>query len=147
MEIIEKKTERTVTEIQTIYRAIDGTEFNTEPECKRYEETAEAVLLSRLKECTIHNCSGEDLFECCSEGGFEAIVPTTKEHLDTMNQLYKLYGGKGESTLLFDEKDLNTLVFMGYRLYDSTIDWLWFYKAGSVIERCTDGKWTVTPKL
>ena len=147
MEKIEKKTERTVVDTQIIYRAIDGTEFKTEPECKRYEETAEAVLLSRLKECTIHNCSGEDLFECCGEGEFEALVPTTQEHLDTMNQLYKLYGGKDESTLLFDEKDLNTLVFMGYRFYDSTVDWLWFYKAGGVIEKCTDGKWTVTPKL
>lgn len=145
MEKIEKKTERTIVDTRIIYKAIDGTEFDTESECKRYEATAKAVFISRLQDCIICIDCNEELFECCGEGEFKALVPTTHEHLDAMNQLYKLYGGKSCDKALFNEEDLNTLIFMCYCFCNYDIEWLWFYKASSIIEKCTDGKWTVAP--
>lgn len=145
MEKIEKKTERVVVDTQIIYKAIDGTEFTTEPECKRYEETAEAILLARVQDAIINAFPTDELFESSGEGDYKALVPRSQVHLDALNQLYKLFGGKNTENVLFNEKDLNTLVFMGYRFYGAKIEWLWFWKPADVVKICTNDKWTVTP--
>lgn len=145
MEKIESKFERTITETTVTFKAIDGTVFDTEEECKKYEATVEAVLLERLNDCVVHCCCGDSLFESNCDGEYKAVVPKTQKDIDTLNQLHKLYGGKNETSLIFTEEDINTLIFMGYRFYNSSMEWVWFYKAADIIKACTNGKWTVTP--
>lgn len=138
--------ERTVRDTITRYEAIDGTVFATEEECKRYEETAEAVLLSKLRDIQINEFSCDDLFESSGEGIYRLVVPTTIEHIDTLNQLWKLNGGSGNlsDNLPFDKTSLNTIILVGIREYEGKIDWIWFWKFNEVIERITCNRYKIT---
>ena len=44
----EKTIEKTMTVKETIYEAIDGTIFNSKEECKKYDETGEAIVKARF---------------------------------------------------------------------------------------------------
>ena len=146
MEKIVEKIERTVTDTYTKYRAIDGTLFENEEACIKYDNTVEALLLSRVLEFQKKEISGDDLFESNSEGIYRIVVPTKESHIDTLNQLWKLYGGKGSDNLLFSDKDLHKVIAIGIRKYGEDTDWIWFWKINNVIEDITDNKYTVCLK-
>ena len=56
-----KEIKRTRTIEETVgYEANDGTMFKTEEECKKYEETARAVIRSNFKRLIV----GEEFYEC-----------------------------------------------------------------------------------
>ena len=43
--------ERTNIERYIVYQAIDGTEFTSKEECRKYEDSARGVLLHKLRDC------------------------------------------------------------------------------------------------
>lgn len=143
MEKIEEVIERTVKDTHISYKAIDGTLFTDENECRRYEETAEAVLLAKLSEIQIKEISCDDLFES-GEGVYRVVIPTNEKHIDTLNQLWKLNGGASQDKLIFDSSYINTVVLVGVRIYDSKIDWIWFYKLNDVIDDITSSKYKLS---
>lgn len=140
------KTEREVTQkvVDISYKAIDGTIFYDQEECTRYEETAEAVLLAKLKAIEITEISTDDLFESSGEGVYRVIVPTEQSHLDTLNQLWKLNGGASRDSLLFTEEDLKKVILVGIRMTENyKIDWMWFWKLNDVVKKVTNNKYRV----
>lgn len=144
MERIENKREVTQTVTDISYKAIDGTMFSKEEECRRYEETAEAVLLSKVKEFQIKEIAGNDFFETNDEGIYRIVVPTKESHIDTLNQLWKLNGGAYKKDLFFSNEDLNNVIAIGIRFCSNDkIDWIWFWKVSNVIRSVTDGRYTV----
>ena len=144
MERIENKREVTKTVTDVSYKAIDGTIFFNEEECRRYEETAEAILLSKVKEFQIKEIAGDDLFESNDEGIYRIVVPTRKSHIDTLNQLWKLNGGASKEDLLFSTEDLHKVIAVGIRFCSNDkIDWIWFWKINDVIRSITDGKYYI----
>ena len=144
MERIENKREVTQTVTDISYKAIDGTIFSNEEECRRYEETVEAVLLSKVKEFQIKEIAGDDLFESNGEGIYRIVVPTRESHIDTLNQLWKLNGGASKEDLFFSTEDLHKVIAVGIRFCpNNKIDWIWFWKIKNVIENITDNKYTV----
>lgn len=144
MERIEEVIERTVKDTHISYKAIDGTIFTNEDECRRYEETAEAILLSKLKEIQINEISCDDLFESSGEGIYRIIVPATQEHINTLNQLWKLNGGASREELIFDKSYINTVILVGIRFCENyKIDWIWFWKLNDVINNITKGKYKI----
>ena len=42
-----KEITKEVKNTYTVYQASDGTEFNSKEECKKYEDTAKCVLLTK----------------------------------------------------------------------------------------------------
>lgn len=146
MEKIVEKIERTVTDTYTKYRAIDGTLFGNEEACIKYDNTVEALLLSRVLEFQKKEISGDDLFESNGEGIYRIVVPTKESHIDTLNQLWKLYGGNGNDNLLFSDKDLHKVIAIGISKCCEKTDWIWFWKINNVIENITDNKYTVCLK-
>lgn len=64
----EEIIEKTIKETHVYYEAIDGTKFDDESECRKYDDTALAALRSRIKK--LFTPAGEkDAWECM--GGYE----------------------------------------------------------------------------
>lgn len=144
MEKIEKKREVVTTTIDISYKAIDGTIFSNEDECRRYEETSEAILLGRLADIQIKEICCDDLFESSGEGVYRVVVPRIEEDINTLNQLWKLNGGAARKELFFDKDDLQKVILVGIRFAtNDKIDWIWFWKCNDVINNITDGKYVL----
>lgn len=136
-----KTIERKIESSEIVFEAIDGSIFKDINECKKYENTVEAVLLSKIKEFQINEVSCDDLFESCSEGKYRVVVPQNSNHIDILNQLWLLNGGAEKHDLIFDEKDINTIILVGVRFSDAFIDWIWFYRFNKTINFVTNNKY------
>lgn len=144
MEKIEKKREVVTTTVDISYKAIDGTIFSNEDECRRYEETSEAILLGRLTDIQIKEVCCDDLFESSGDGIYRVVVPRVEEDINTLNQLWKLNGGAARKELFFDKGDLQKVILVGIRFAtNDKIDWIWFWKFNDVINNITDGKYVL----
>lgn len=144
MKKIENKREVVNTVTDILYEAVDGTIFHNEEECHKYESTVEAILLSKVKEFMIKEIPGSDLLESNDEGIYRIVVPKEEKHIDILNQLWKLNGGASKDNLLFSTEDLDKVIAIGIRYYETfKIDWIWFWKINDVIKSITDNDYTL----
>lgn len=75
----------------TKYQTIDGTIFNTQSECVKYEESAKCVLLAKYKDLVIKSDTEWSLFHIGSEENIIDIVKLESyEDVDTVLQLIAL---------------------------------------------------------
>ena len=87
----------------TKYQAEDGTIFDTEKECKKYDESAKCVLLGKYNDLVIRQTTCYDLcdpFGGSEDYGVDIVKVNTKEDLDLILQLvyfYKPYLRKKEN--------------------------------------------------
>lgn len=125
MKEIKKEIQRI--EYITKYEAADGTLFDDADECRKYENSARAVLLTRYKTLVSNRFCEEDLFGVGScDYDVEIVKVTSPEDIDLILQLIVLYNphiGKDQESLASYRKQLNTamedddIVFIG-RSYD-----------------------------
>jgi hypothetical protein len=127
-----------------VYQAYDGTEFSTEDECKKYENSATTVLISKLSDCVIGEPSDTGWFDLSEDNDYKTLVPTTLFQINVMNQLYFMYEGKGRMEPKFTKDDINKIVLLGYRYYGPDPDWVWFYKFDDIVSTITEGKYKLT---
>lgn len=147
MKEIKKKEEVKTVNYRTVYEAWDGTVFECAEECTKYENSATAVLIATLKDAIVNNDASADWFDEGSENEYKVIVPKKEEHINTLNQLWFMYGGKDNfDNPKFSEADIWHPILMGYRIYNGGYDWLWFYKLVENVEMLTDKMFTVTLK-
>lgn len=123
----EIKQEVQKVEYITKYEATDGTLFDNADECRKYENSACAVLLTRYKNLVTNKFYEDDLFGVGScDYEVEVVKVTNSEDIDLILQLLILYNphiGKDQERLASYRKRLNTamkdddVVFIG-RGYD-----------------------------
>lgn len=83
-----KKVEIKETFSKYVWEAIDGTRFSSEAECKKYDESAQAVLLSHYNKLVLNSFDEENLFNCgSSDYMFDVIKFDSEEQIDTVMQL------------------------------------------------------------
>ena len=51
----------------TVYQAIDGTEFDSKEECKKYEDTAKCLLLTKYRPLVKKTVTEIDVFNTGSD--------------------------------------------------------------------------------
>lgn len=109
-EVIETKT-------YELYIASDGTEFTNIEECKRYEDTAKCVLLSKYKNWVIKSTNEWEIFDAGCEEYYIDIIRVSEDKIDTILQLTKLLGYTNEERLQKDrtrlESSIGELVLIG----------------------------------
>lgn len=109
-EVIETKT-------YELYIASDGTEFTNKEECKRYEDTAKCVLLSKYKNWVIKSTNELEIFDAGCEESYIDIIRVSEDKIDTILQLTKLLGYTNEERLQKDrtrlESSIGELVLIG----------------------------------
>ena len=89
MQIIKKER----INVYEVYAAMDGTEFNTIDECRKYENSAKCVLLTKYNECCdIVTSNEEKIFYVGSADNTMDIVKMNKpEAVTVILQLISLY--------------------------------------------------------
>lgn len=102
-EVIETKT-------YELYIASDGTEFTNKEECKRYEDTAKCVLLSKYKNWVIKSTNEWEIFDAGCEESYIDIIRVSEDKIDTILQLTKLLGYTNEERLQKDRARLESFI-------------------------------------
>lgn len=102
-EVIETKT-------YELYIASDGTEFTNKEECKRYEDTAKCVLLSKYKNWVIKSTNEWEIFDAGCEETYIDIIRVSEDKIDTILQLTKLLGYTNEERLQNDRARLESFI-------------------------------------
>lgn len=144
----QREIKKQTVEWKTVYISNDNKEFNTEEDCKKWEQSVEALLFSKLKEFTIAS-KVDTIFDEGDENQYDTLVPTKQEHLDAINQLYFMFGGRSSDGKPkkpeVTEEDLNTPILFGYRFYCNAVDWVWFHKVSTIVSSITRGTYTLQP--
>lgn len=146
MEIIEKKRTKEITETFTYYKATDGTEFHDQQQCEKYEQSAAAVLLSKLTDCELSRGEDMEWLDTCDENEYRILSPRTQEHIDALNQLWFMHGGKNKEAR-FTKEDIGKVILMGVRIYGEGLDWAWFYNLNNVVNTITKGKFCLASSI
>ena len=85
-----KEINQEVTSTYTAYQAEDGTIFTSSEECRKYESSARAVLLGRLKKLIVADKNKWDLLGGMDDHTVHAVKLTTKEDANTLLQFLYL---------------------------------------------------------
>lgn len=87
-----KEVKIEVKSLEIKYEAIDGTTFDNKEECKKYEDTAKCVLLSRYNKLVVDSTTEYDLMQFGSDEQYIDIVKVNNEKdIDTIMQLFHYY--------------------------------------------------------
>jgi len=71
-----------------MYVANDGTEFHSEEECKKYEESAKGVVSARYRELIVRKDVEENILGFgCSDDTVEIVMVKTEADYDTVLQM------------------------------------------------------------
>ena len=141
MEEIKREKKKEITEVITIYKASDGEEFENAQECRKYEDSAAFKLMSRVREMSIKkNPVVEDWLEG-DDNEYMTVVPKSKEDIDTLNHVWFMFGGHRSEKAFFNDTMIGVPIIVGYRIYESKYDWVWFTNIGDAVKEMTDGKY------
>jgi hypothetical protein len=138
-----KKIQIEVKSVKYVYEAVDGTQFDSEDECRTYDNSAYGVLKGRLAniailkttECDLYNGAGSD------ENKAYVVIPKDEEEVKTIQQLayLKAYGEEWK-------KKYSDMVAVG-KVLAVTIayedDGLWITDLGEMVSSATAGKFKV----
>lgn len=125
---VEKK-ERVVVEEKITWVATDGTEFSTQEECSKYEQTAECVLKSAYEKCVIAKATEYDLWDTGSEEyKVHFIVPQNERDVEMLNR-YQLFLDKSrkDKELQFTSDMIGQTVIIWW-----SYDMDYFYVEGTI---------------
>ena len=77
----------------TVYQASDGTEFNSIEECKKYEDTAKCLLLTKYRPLVKKTVTEIDVFNTGSDEYMVDILQCLRDEadIDVLIQLHRLY--------------------------------------------------------
>lgn len=141
MEEIKREKKKEITEVITIYKASDGEEFENAQECRKYEDSAAFKLMSRVREMSIKkNPVVEDWLDG-EENEYMTVVPKSKEDIDILNHVSFMFGGRRSEEGFFKDSMIGVPIIVGYRIYESKYDWVWFTNIEDAVKEMTDGKY------
>lgn len=88
-----KEITREVKSTYIVYQAPDGTEFNSKEECKKYEDTAKCLLLTKYRPLVKKTVSEIDVFNTGSDEYMLDIIQCLRDEadIDVLIQLHRLY--------------------------------------------------------
>ena len=88
-----KEITKEVKNTYTVYQASDSTEFNSVEECKKYEDTAKCLLLTKYRSLVKKTVSEYDIFNTGSDEYMMDILQCLRDEadIDILIQLHRLY--------------------------------------------------------
>ena len=88
-----KEITKEVKNTYTVYQAIDGTEFNSKEECKKYEDTTKCLLLTKYRPLVKKTVTEIDVFNTGSDEYMVDILQCLRDEadIDVLIQLHRLY--------------------------------------------------------
>ena len=92
----------------TVYQASDGTEFNSVEECKKYEDTAKCLLLTKYRPLVKKTVTEIEVFNTGSDEYMVDILQCLRDEadIDILIQLHRLYNSSRKINDDFYNKDI-----------------------------------------
>lgn len=122
-----------VKSFNTVYVAVDGTEFDEREQCEKYDKSALGVVQGRVKRVTVKVTN-----EWAAVGGDEdhevwIVVPKKAEDVDAIRQLLALYGNRQDTSEL--DEQLGKVVYLAWNIDK---DYMWFKTLESILKYASD---------
>lgn len=118
----------------TTFVAIDGTEFNSQQDCEKYEKSVECSISVRLNDITISRQNQETVFLQGNEDcDCQIVRPRNAADIDSINQLVCLIRNQDPNSItdknLAHDENIGECVVICYS-YDH--DWVWLYTESQI---------------
>lgn len=135
-EIVEKR-------VVESYVAADGTEFDSQDECREYEKTHVCAIKARLHEmalaedteCNMYDGSGTD------ETLVYVVIPKNEEELRFVRQALSINHSKNAEKV--SGKDIGRVLLIGFTYGD---EYVYVTKLDDLVSKITGGKWVAVEK-
>lgn len=112
------------------YVANDGTEFGSEEECKKYEETAICAITAAVNGITVNSCCGDAILDSgapfCCDGFLRAIKIKNVDDVETVNRWIIALNKENKSNCITPNAIGSTFIFEEYDR--------WVYPHGDIEE-------------
>lgn len=133
-----KQVENVVKTTKTVFVAVDGTEFDRQDECERYEKSFTGVMRGYLKKIAIKCDSEEAIYMSgsCDNNCF-VVVPKTEDDIIKIKQAAVGSGQRPESAEIAMKDVVPGDVVMITFGYDN--EWAYIDTLNRVIDRITNG--------
>lgn len=82
-----KRIEKEIKSYKTMYVANDGTEFSSEEECCKYDESAKGIIFSRYNKLILGKTDEDALYYGSDEHEIDIVKPTCERDKDTIMQM------------------------------------------------------------
>ena len=122
-----KRIEKEIKSYKTIYVANDGTEFSSEEECKKYDESAKGIIFSRYNKLIL--CKTDEYALYYDEHEIDIVKPTCERDKDTIMQMYWYIHELSSEDSIKEQEDYidraikeDDVVFMDW---NCDHDWCW----------------------
>lgn len=136
----------------TKYEAIDGTIFEDREECKKYDNSARAVLLSKYQPLVLGRYTEEDLFNIGScEYSMDVVKITNESHVELILQLIILFNPHLKDEEIDKNREIlskvcynNDIIFIGRGCDYDNYDGFWIFNSltgflNDVLKKCDPG--------
>ena len=132
-----KKIEKEIKE--TRYVAFDGTEFETEYQCKCYESSRFGTLLKEIENHILF--TSDDGCYCDPDGNtfnrWYSIMQKTRTDVRVLNEILEMAGSEQIAT----GNDEGELLLLGVNLYCNEVESAKLYKVDDFVRRISGGKY------
>lgn len=148
----EIKKEIQKVEYVTKYEAIDGTIFDSYEECKKYDNSARAILLSRYQPLVLDRYTEEDLFNMGScEYSMDIVKMENESHIELILQLVALFNPHLKNEDINKNRDVLTkilknkdILFIGRGCDYENYDAFWIFNSltgfiNDLVKKCDPG--------
>lgn len=127
-----KTVQKEIINYKTIYEAFDGTTFEDNAECEKYEKSAMGLMKSRVVDMAIGPWTTEyEMFEMGSDDNQAILVqPKNKADIDTLRHAYLLAGGRKDAEKAAPDSFIGRPVIMFFGYND---DCVWFRSLDGLI--------------
>ena len=100
-----KEIEKIKKSYVTVYVANDGTEFEDEAECRKYEKSALCVLMARYNQLVIRSTNEYEMFGGgCEETLVDVLKVKTQSEADTLMHAISFFGSNIEKARIATER-------------------------------------------
>ena len=126
---------------KTVYEAVDGTEFENQDDCKRYDSSFAGVMRGKMKRSVIAEGQEDHFFSCGGEHTVLVCIPKTVKELDVIRQFLLANGNTTEQVENITDDYVGRAVIITVYEYDENL--AWFDSVDKLVERLTNGKFKV----
>ena len=140
MEIIKNEIKREVIDVVTVYKAVDGTEFNSQSECELYEKSAKCAVMVKFNKLIVSdNNDAWELMGGLDDSTVFAVKMNSDDDVKTVLQFIYL-----DNQYLMQKGYENRKAMIDKKIYDA-------YESGDLFlfgKNCDDGCWyTIGPRM
>lgn len=136
-----KQKQIEVKSYKTVYEAVDGTEFENQEDCKRYDSSFAGVMRGKMKKFVIADGQEDIFFNCGGEPTVLVCVPKNIKELDIIRQFLLANNNTRDQIEYITDDCVGRVIIVTISEYEDNVAWV--DTLDKLVERLTNGKFKV----